>query len=82
MVDYRSYFLNVFEEIGVNHKETSRSIISNCPSCGKDKLYLDKKHGNFICFSGSCGIKGKAPKLLSLIKDISYKEASDLEVSL
>lgn len=59
-------------------KQTGRSLILKCPVCGKDKLYFDKKQGNFICFAGSCGNKGLTVKLLSQIKGITLEEARKL----
>jgi DNA primase len=75
MVDFRDKILNIAQELDFFVREGTRSLILRCPNCGKEKLYVDKEHGNFICFSGSCGIKGQAAKLVSLMKGIEYKDA-------
>jgi DNA primase len=75
MVDYRDKILNIAQELDFFVREGTRSLILRCPNCGKEKLYVDKEHGNFICFSGSCGIKGQAAKLISLMRGIDFKDA-------
>jgi DNA primase len=74
-MDYRKIILDAASENDYFVKETQRSLILKCPSCGKDKLYFEKNQGNFICFSSQCGNKGLVVKLLSQIKGISYQEA-------
>jgi DNA primase len=74
----RQAVLDASLEEGIFVRETYRSYILKCPHCNKPDLYFDKTVGNFICFAGSCGEKGNGFKLLSKIKDISYKDAKDL----
>lgn len=54
------------ENSGLRFKRTYTSWIFTCPKCNKPgKLYLRKKDGRFICFSGSCtreGFSGKRPE--------------------
>jgi hypothetical protein len=39
------------KDLGLSHKETTKSFIFCCPLCGgKDKLYIRKSDGRFRCF--------------------------------
>jgi len=61
---------------GLLVKETSRSFILKCPSCGSDKLHLEREEGYFKCYSGKCGISGKSPtNLYALIRGIPFQSA-------
>lgn len=50
----------------IDYKETSGSewLLINCLWCGKEKLYIHSRHAGFVCFSASCGMKGKHTFLL------------------
>lgn len=58
------------QDSGLSFKTGSNSWVFNCPKCGKkDKLYIRKKDGRFICFS--CveinGFSGGAEYALSVL---------------
>jgi len=43
--------LEFIEQHGLSYKENSRSFLFDCPKCRKkDKLYMEKRSGKFICF--------------------------------
>jgi hypothetical protein len=43
--------LEFIEQHGLSYKENSRSYVFECPRChGKEKLYMEKRGGRFICF--------------------------------
>ena len=65
------------KDLGLNYKETSRSFIFSCPCCGgKQKLYLRKEDGRFICFrcKEENGMSGKVEYALVELTDLSLKE--------
>lgn len=69
---------------GTDHKVTTNSIIVNCPKCSSQKLYIDKTHGNFICFKCSEeGIKGPTPfYALHLLTGLSIEDIkTELEIN-
>ena len=76
MTNFRDVIFEAADEAGLLFKESARSLILKCPECSKPKLYFDKEKGNFICFSGSCGNKGKIGKLLSQMTGITIEEAN------
>lgn len=42
---------NYISDVGLKPKENSRSYVFDCPRCKhKDKLYIEKRTGRFICF--------------------------------
>lgn len=46
-----AYLSKLIKDSGISYKQTSNSYIFTCPRClKKDKLYLRKKDGRFICF--------------------------------
>jgi len=50
------------ERTGLSYKQNSRSFYFDCPKCKhKDKLYIEKRTGRFICFfcAEQDGYKGK-----------------------
>jgi len=55
---------SILDDAGIPYKTNSRSFVMDCPRCGKkDKLYLDKEEGFWICWvcSESDGFKGSNP---------------------
>jgi hypothetical protein len=53
----------LLSEAGVSYKSNSRSFVLACPKCSKrDKLYIRKSDGRFICWvcADSGGFKGRA----------------------
>jgi hypothetical protein len=58
---------NLIEGSGLSHKQNSISWIVDCPRCGKEKLYISKRSGNFICWicSETQGFKGRPEYVLS-----------------
>lgn len=43
--------LDFIAQHGLSYKENSRSYVFDCPKCRKkDKLYMEKRSGKFICF--------------------------------
>lgn len=63
MKDLADKIRSVLDEAGVSFWQNSRSFIMNCPKCSKkDKLYIRKSDGRFVCwvckesegFSGAC----------------------------
>lgn len=68
---------------GISHETNSNSLILTCPKCNKDKLYISKDKGHFICFHcADNGVKGPSPYYaLSLLTDKSISDIkSELEV--
>lgn len=68
-------------------KTTSKEIIFTCPKCKRDKLYVSKDKGLFLCFR--CNYKGKLKvktKLIDLkndfVKDKEIQSYSDNQLSL
>lgn len=54
--------LAFIESAGLSYKENSRSFVFDCPKCRKkDKLYMEKRGGKFICFycSETEGYRGR-----------------------
>lgn len=50
------------DRTGLSYKQNSRSYVFDCPKCRrKDKLYIEKKNGRFICFrcAEEDGYKGR-----------------------
>ena len=65
------------KELGLNYKETSKSFIFNCPCCGgKQKLYIRKEDGKFVCFrcKEENGMSGNVEYALVELTDLSLKE--------
>ena len=62
------------KDLGLSYKETSNSFIFTCPKCdGKDKLYIRKKDGRFICFKCGDDFKGKAEYAIIELTDIPIR---------
>jgi ribosomal protein L37AE/L43A len=56
---------DLIKNSGCSFKESAASFIFNCPKCGKDKLYINKERGNWICFKcASEGLKGSRPEYI------------------
>lgn len=73
----QSKLVKYIKDLGLNYKETSISFIFNCPCCGgKQKLYLRKEDGRFICFrcKEENGMSGKAEYALVELTDLPIKE--------
>lgn len=65
------------KDAGISYKQTSNSYIFTCPRCSKrDKLYIRKKDGRFICFycHENDHFSGKVEYALSEILNLSIGE--------
>lgn len=69
--------LEVIETSGLKYKKSAVSFIFDCPRCQKkDKLYIRRKDGAFICFycAEIDGFKGRCEYALSELLMIPVKE--------
>lgn len=67
----------VIKESGLSFRETTRSFIFYCPRCQKkDKLYILKKDGRFVCWycRETDNFKGKAEYALTELTHIPVRE--------
>lgn len=70
---------NVLQENSVNFRENGQSFILDCCKCGKkEKLYIRKRDGRFICFTCSDDFKGKVDKVLSELLGITTQQANEM----
>lgn len=68
----------MLENYGVkNIRDNGKEIVCCCPfhRDSKPSFAMNSETGEFICFSGSCGVKGDYFKFIALIEKISYEEA-------
>jgi len=40
----------ILDEAGVQFKQNPKSLVMDCPKCGKFKLYIRRTDGRFVCF--------------------------------
>lgn len=69
--------VKLIKQSGITHKENAISFIFTCPKCNKkDKLYIKKSTGQFICFFcvTTVGFKGKSEYALNLLLERPYKD--------
>lgn len=79
------------ENSGLSFHKTPASWIFDCPNCGKKKkLYIRRKDGRYVCFSGSCtrdNFSGKSPEYalevltktpLKTLRSLLYEEAAEV----
>ena len=60
---------------GLSYKQNYKSYIFNCPRCRKNKLYIRKADGVFICWRCDVdGFKGAAQYALAELLDLSVRE--------
>lgn len=82
--------LAVIEDAGLSYKQNTVSYIFDCPKCGrKDKLYIRKRDGKFICWfcAEIDGFRGRAEYALaellgtpvSLVKEQLYGTSTALD---
>lgn len=66
----------LIRESGVSFKETTRSFIFDCPRCNKrDKLYMLKSDGRFICWvCADDNFKGRAEYALTELVGLTITE--------
>jgi hypothetical protein len=79
MAFYPNKLRDLVMDSGTSYKESSRSFILKCPRCSKEKLYIDKNNGQFICFhcSASEGFKGKPEYVLTELLNVPIHEIRD-----
>ena len=66
--------LAALQASGRSFKQTRRSLVIDCPACGKeDKCYILKEKGHGICFV--CSTKWSVRGLVSVLMGISGQEA-------
>jgi hypothetical protein len=73
----KTKLVRYIKELGLSYKETSKSFIFNCPCCGgKQKLYIRKEDGRFVCFrcKEENGMSGKVEYALVELTDLSLNE--------
>lgn len=65
---------------GVSHKQSAQSWVFECPRClKKDKLYLRKTNGRFICFHcAGDGFKGKPEYALRELLQLPLKKLQEI----
>jgi len=70
----------IIKDSGVSHRESSQSFIFECPRCRKkDKLYLRKTNGRFICFvCAGDGFQGRPEYALKELLDLSIAHLQKL----
>ena len=66
----------IIERGAVPYKEGAISFILNCPRCRKQKLYIRKSDGRYICFvcKNKYSMSGKAEYILNELYSISIEE--------
>jgi Toprim domain-containing protein len=76
----RDRIVELIGESGVGYVEKTRTILTTCPTCGRDdKFSIIKENGSCICYRGSCSFGKKwFADWLSLTSGISHKDARDL----
>ncbi len=64
------------EESGLSFGQNSVSFIFTCPKCSKNKAYVRKRDGRFICFrcSEETGYKGRPELLFADLLQTSFAE--------
>lgn len=68
---------NIIEGGGIPYKENSVAFIFHCPRCSKkDKLYIRKRDGRFICFvcKETQNFRGRAEWALRELYNVSVEE--------
>lgn len=76
---------------GLSFKKNSVSFVLDCPRCGKDKLYIRRRDGRFICFvcAETENFRGNAEYALSeltneplwSVREFLYGESQDIPES-
>ncbi|NDD84294.1 hypothetical protein EBZ38_08495 [bacterium] len=78
MAAFKSYALkDIVESAGIAYKQNSISYIFKCPRCQKkDKLYIRKADGRFVCWvcAETSDFKGRAEFALTELTDIPISE--------
>jgi hypothetical protein len=67
----------IIEEAGLSYRESDRSFIFDCPCCNKkDKLYIRKEDGRFVCWycETSNGFSGRAEYALTYLVSLPLAE--------
>ena len=70
----------ILRESGVSFKTNTRSLIMDCPRCSKrDKLYLDRNTGRFICWvcAESDNFQGKPEFALTELSSLSIRDIQE-----
>ena len=70
----------VIEEAGLSYRQNSKSYIFTCPKCEKkDKLYLRKTDGRFVCFvcKETENFQGRPEFALAELMEIPLSEVRD-----
>lgn len=91
MRDISDTLSSFIKDSGISHKETSTSYIFDCPRCNKrEKLYIRKNDGRFICFvcRDNSNFYGRAENALTeltntdiqQIKALLYKDYEQLSI--
>lgn len=80
MSTLESRLADLIKSSGVSFRESSQSFIFECPRCQKrDKLYLRKANGRFICFHcAGDGFKGKPEYALRELLEIPLRRIQDI----
>jgi hypothetical protein len=73
----RYKIIDFLSENGLEYKEKSRTIHTECPVChSSDKFSILKENGSCICYRGSCSFGRQwFPSFVSLVSGITEKEA-------
>jgi hypothetical protein len=63
---------------GIYFTEVGQSLAMNCPNCGKNKLYISKDDGHYICFVCADTHRLKGPNVEFILQELTGKPVREI----